>query len=616
MSFSLSRREALQAATLGSIAVLAARSSAGILQGRHDGFVRGEMSGAQALVETLLAEGADRVYGIPGAQDNELWDAMKTKGLAYLLVTHENSAAMMADGYARSTGKPGVICIVPGPGVTNALTGIGEAFLDSVPMVCIVCDVACGERAHAFQVHELPNTAILQPVTKHVFAVANVCEIPDVVHAAFELAVCGEPGPVAVVVPYNFFNALHRYHCGPYAPPAVCMEAEATQMAINMLANRKWRVGIYAGMGCMSSSALLIQAAELMQAPVATSVSGKGAMPENHPLAVGWGYGPQATGTAEHAFKDVDLVLALGVRYSEVSTGFYSIPKAPHLIQVDANCDNLGRVVKPDVCVTADTGAFLNRVLECGDAVRRPTDGKLQARIRAWKAEDCKCYCAKYKTCGVDPMHLVLALRRCLCPEALFFMDVSMSEHYAAEAFQVLHPRTYFNPTDNQAMGWSIPAAIGAQFAFPDRQVATLTGDGCFLMSAMEISTAGRACLPVKFFILDDQAFHFMQKLQQQAYHRTTATVLAHLDYAALAQGLGVAYQEIDSDCDLDAAVAAAISRPGPVLVRVAADYGNRPCRWIDAVKEKFKDELSFRQKMRFLSRIGVRTITFSDRND
>jgi len=137
-------------------------------------------------------------------------------------------------------------------------------------------------------------------------------------------------------------------------------------------------------------------------------------------------------------------------------------------------------------------------------------------------------------------MLAVLALRRCTRADALFFMDVSLAEHYAAEAFTAVQPRTYFNPTNNQAMGWSIPAAIGAQRVFPGRQVVTLTGDGCFLMTAMEISTAARECLPVKFFVLDDQAYHYMQKLQQTAYGRTTATILAHLDYAALAKGFGV----------------------------------------------------------------------------
>jgi acetolactate synthase-1/2/3 large subunit len=617
MSISLSRREMLQTAALGSLALLTTgRAEARLLKHKQDGWITGEMTGAQALVETLIAEGTDCVFGIPGAQDNELWDTMKTKGLAYLLATHEYAAAVMADGYARSTGKPGVISIVPGPGVTNALTGIGEALLDSVPMVCIVCDVGCGEHAHAFQVHSLPNAALLQPVTKEVITITDVAEIPNAVRHAFAVACCGEPGPVAVVVPYNFFIELHRFHCPPLAQAGCSIDADACRMAINLLANRKWRIGIYAGLGCMDYSPSLIQVAELLQAPVATSVSGKGVMPDNHPLAVGWGYGPAGTMTAEQVFKDVDLVLALGVRYSEVSTGFYSIPRVPHLIQVDANPNNLGKVVKPDVCVAGDAGAFLSQVIEAQDMLRRPADCKLQCHIRTCKAEDCKRHTTAYRTCGVDPMQLVLALRRCLNHDALFFMDVSLSEHYAAEAFPVFMPRTYFNPTDNQSMGWSIPAAIGAQFACQDRQVVTMTGDGCFLMSAMEISTAGRACLPVKFFVLDDQAYHYMQKLQQQAYRRTTATMLAHLDYAALAKGFGVAYHEIEADCDLDAAVRGALMQDGPVLTRVVADYGARPCRWIDAVRARFTEDLNFQQKMRFASRIGTRAILHQDRND
>jgi acetolactate synthase-1/2/3 large subunit len=186
---------------------------------------------------------------------------------------------------------------------------------------------------------------------------------------------------------------------------------------------------------------------------------------------------------------------------------------------------------------------------------------------------------------------------------------VTVSEHLAAEGFTVCRPRTYFNPTDNQAMGWSVPAAIGAQRAFPDRPVVTLTGDGCFLMSAMEISTAARAGLPVKFFILDDHAYHYMQVLQQPAYLRTNATILARLDYAALAQGLGVAFQEIGSTAQLDAGIRTALCHPGAVLVRVAIDYRRRPIRWLDAVRKKFTDGLTFDQKARFLARIGTRAL-------
>ncbi len=617
MTQPLSRRAVLKTVAAGAVAAALPTVLPGEAEARTTpaGWVVGHMTGARALVETLVAEGTPCVFGIPGAQENELWDEMKSRGLAYLLVTHEYSAACMADGVARSTGRPGVLCVVPGPGVTNALTGIGEALLDSIPLVAIVGDVARGDKYKAFQVHELPQVGLLQQVTKGVFEVAKVEEIPGAVRQAFRLALCGEPGPVAVVVPYNLLIESAKFSSPPLGPRDVPFDEPAFNCALRLLSNRKVRVGIFAGLGCMDFGDALTKVAEVLQAPVATSVSGKGSISECHPLAVGWGYGPQGTRTAEEAFKNVDLVLAVGVRYSEVSTGFYAIP--PHrVIQVDANPNNLGKVVKPEVCVHADAGVFLTKLLEQAPLICRPANADLAANIKQWKCNELKENRKCYNRCGVDPMALILALRKVACPDALVFVDVSATEHWAAEAMTTTQPRTYFNPTDNQAMGWSIPAALGAQRVDAGRQVVTLTGDGCFLMTAMEISTAARACLPVKFFILDDQAFHYMQALQQQAYKRTTATVLARLDYEALAKGFGVAYQEIAEPRELEAGIRGALEHNGPVLVRVVTDYGQRPLRWLKATKDRFTKELSTEQKVRFLARLGARSLDLHPQND
>src|SRR5262249_21185175 len=248
-------------------------------------------------------------------------------------------------------------------------------------------------------------------------------------------------------------------------------------------------------------------------------------------------------------------VLAVGVRFSEVSTGFYSLPSRGKLIHVDANPCNLGQIMKPHVCVHADAGVFLHSLAERADCLSRRGDPHLGTSIQRFKAKEGKKNAEPYAGCGVDPMTFLITLRRLACPDALTFVDVTVAEHWAAEVFETYFPRTYFNPTDNQSMGWSIPAALGAQRVFPGRQTLTVTGDGCLLMSAMEISTAARECLPVKFFILDDQAYGFMQLLQQPAYRRTTATVLARLDYGALAQALGVGYQHIAADCELESAI-------------------------------------------------------------
>jgi acetolactate synthase-1/2/3 large subunit len=620
MSNTLSRRDLLRVTAAAGVAALPQQAEGGILplpRNVPPGWVVGRMTGAAALTEALIAEGTECVFGIPGAQMNELWDTFKQRELPYLLVTHEFSAACMADGYARSKGKPGVLCIVPGPGLTNAISGIGEALLDSVPMVCVVGDIGRGDHFHHFQVHDLPQVGILRNVTKQVIVVQHESQIPGAIRQAFQLAMCGEPGPVGVVVPYNLLIETHHYNSAPLAPAGLPWDEAAANRALGLLSNNRLRVGIYAGMGCMDHSHALVQLAELLQAPVATSIAGKGVISETHPLSVGWGYGPQGTRTAEQTFRHVDLVLAIGVRFSEVSTGFYSLPQHRHLIHVDINPNNLGRIMRTEVCVNADAGVFLNHCLSHADAIRRPANPHLINHIHARKCADLREYQQTFAQCGVDPVALLLALRRLTEPDALTFVDVTCSQYWTTEVFRTVQPRTFFNPTNNQAMGWSIPAAIGAQRVNIGRQTLTITGDGCFLMSAMEVSTAARENLPVKFFILDDQAYHYMQLLQQPAYLRTTATILARLNYASLAQGWGVAYQEIRSTDQLEPCIRGALCHNGPVLVRVVTDYRRRPIRWIDAARARYTQELSAEQKVRFLARIGSRAIDLHPpRND
>jgi acetolactate synthase-1/2/3 large subunit len=362
-------------------------------------------------------------------------------------------------------------------------------------------------------------------------------------------------------------------------------------------------------MGCMDYSGNLAKVADMLQAPVATSVSGKGVISDSHPLAVGWGYGAQGTHTAQRAFRKVDVVLAVGVRFSEVSTGFYCFPRHAWMIHVDACAANLGKVMKTHVCVHADSGVFLARLLEHQAQLARPSDTALQDTIRRWRGEDAACHAKVYARCGVDVLAFLLALRLAVSCDTVVFTDVALGQHLAAEAFAVYQPRTYFNPVDNQAMGWSIPAAIGAQRVLPGRQVVVVTGDGCMLMSAMEMLTASREGLPVKFFALDNHVYYYMQLLQKQPYRRTTATYFGRIDYVGLARGLGVKHVELNARDDLEAQIRGILALPGPVLVSVPADYGQRPIRWIEAVKKRFTEELSTEQKVRFLSRMSRRAL-------
>ncbi len=611
------RRLALQA--LGAAATLPAIQGQALGKPRPDGGIRGKMSGARALVETLITEGVGCVYGIPGAQENEFWDAMKQAGLPYLLSTHEFSAACMADGYARSTGRPGVLAVVPGPGITNAATGLGEALLDSIPLVALVGDVARGEKYRPFQVHEIPAHRVLEGVTKKVLYCPDASQIPCLTREAFRLAMDGEPGPVAVMIPYTQLVDATRYDVPGPLPRTVVWDQEGFDRAVACMSDRRCRVGLFVGQGCLDHAPLVTRVAEMLQAPVATTVSGKGAIDAFHPLSVGWGYGPAASSVAEKAFAHVDIVLAVSVRYSEVSTGFYSIPEHKCVIQVDSCADNIGQVVKVAAGVNSDAGLFLDRLLAEEARLARPLNPVLPNDIAKWRHQQEKAFHAshqKRKSTGIDPMDLVLALRERRACDSLMFVDVTISEHWAAEAVHVRQPRTYFNPTDNQGMGWSIPAAIGAARVHPGRQVFTLTGDGCFLMAGQEISTAAREHLPVAFFIIDDHAYHYMQALQEKAYDRTTATRLARLDYEALARGYGVGYMEIGPADNLQAAVDAALATNGPLLVRVVAEYTDRPVRWLDATRKRYISELSVAQKTRFLTRLGSRALQLRDRSD
>lgn len=621
----LDRRELWQGlAVAGGAAVALSQASASNPKSARTGWVTGRMSGARAIAETLAAEGVGCVYGIPGAQQNEMWDEFKSRGVPYLLASHEFSAACMADGYARSTGRPGVVCVVPGPGITNALTGLGEALLDSSPIVAIVGDVANGDRYRPFQVHSLCQVDLLKPVCKCVYPVVEGKQISATIRQAFRDAVTGEPGPVAVVIPYNLLIEVMEINSGPVADPGVPFDDAAFERAVAFLADRSQRVGIYAGLGCMDQGASLVTAAEMLQAPIATSVSGKGCVPETHPLAVGWGYGTHASTVAEKAFardprhplkSGVTTLLAIGVKFSEVSTGYYGNPRIKHVVHVDTNANNLGKVVPADVCVHADAGLFLSRLLACRDRLARPADELLCKRIQEAKAEqDAALKHTSQSKCGIDPLAVVAALRDHLPESAMLFTDVTASEHLAAEYIRVGHPRSYFNPVDNQAMGWALPAAIGAQRIHGNRTVAVLAGDGAFFMAMQELATTARDCLPVKLFLLDDHAFHYMQMLQKPAYHRTTATHLPQINYRALATAFGVAYMDVTAQDQLPDAVRGAVAHRGSILIRIATDYGDRKIRWIEAVRHKFSKELTAAQKARFLARIGARAMTGAER--
>jgi acetolactate synthase I/II/III large subunit len=623
LSPKVSRREVLSA--LGAVGTIAAVSAVGP-QARADRVelgrfskrtgVHGKMTGAQAVAAALCCQGVRCVFGIPGAQTNELWDALKARGVPYLLTAHEASASVMADASARVTGEPGVFSVVPGPGLTNALTGIGEALFDSIPVVGIISDIDRSPRAPIGQVHGLANAALLRPVVKALLEIRHQAEIPGALFEAFRIARAGEPGPAAILVPYPLYSEVWDYDQSVPPPYPAPFDESAYVRVVQHLMNRRRRVGIYAGLGCVEAGPALAAVAELLQAPVATSVSGKGCIPDSHPLAVGWGYGKQGTRAAEAAFKEVDLVLAVGVRFSEVSTASLAIPRHDALIHVDVNPQNLGRNVPAHVTLCADSRVFFDRLLVDGEAIRRAPCPRLWQTIqRSRQVDRCEAATVRITPC-VDPMFFLNQFKATLGPDELIFVDVTAATHWASETIEVQGPRRYITPADNQSMGWAIPAAIGAQRVRPDRQVVCVTGDGCFLMSAIEMSTAARCGLPVKFFVLDDGSYHYMQMLQEPVYRRTTATEIARIDYAAFAQAVGLSFNQIVDNADALTGIQRALSIPGPVLTRVAISYEGREIRWLNALRSQYLNKLPNNQKLRLAARVGERVLTPGDDSD
>ena len=245
-------------------------------------------------------------------------------------------------------------------------------------------------------------------------------------------------------------------------------------------------------------------------------------------------------------------------------------------------------------------------------AIRRPANPALWRKIAHYRDVDRRENGRTQITSGVDPMSFLMHLRGILGPDELIFVDVTASSHWAAEAIDLPGPRRYFTPANNQSMGWAIPASIGAQRVRPDRTVVSISGDGCFLMSALEMSTAARANLPVKFFVLDDGAYHYMQMFQNPSYRRTTATELARVDFGAYAQAMGLGYNVIGNNADIPAGLARTLNYPGPILTRVCISYEGRDIRWLSAAKGAYLNHLSGDQKLRLANRVVSRSL---DRN-
>jgi len=503
------------------------------------------MSGSRALIKALEREGVDVVFGIPGGAIMPVYDELLNSGLRHVLARHEQSAAHMADGYARASGRVGVCMATSGPGATNLLTGVATAYLDSTPLVAITGQVPTHMMGRdAFQ--EIDAVGIYTHVTKYSFQPQRPEEIPWTVRAAFFLASTGRTGPVHIDLPKDvqtgeaemaFPDAVEIRGYRPYVPP----DPAAVARALDMLLESE-RPIILAGGGVIKSGAhdYLLQLAESALIPVANTLMGKGAIPEDHPLALGL-VGMHGTVQANKLVNEADLILAIGVRFSDRTTmevrGF--APDA-RIVHFDVDPTEVGKNVRASHAVIGDLRSSLKLLLEMfRERARTGNWGAWRRRVNEVSSE------WRDRILGTksefSPPYLLKAMREVLPPGAIVATEVGQNQMWAALYFRALRPRTFITSGGLGTMGFGFPAAIGAKAARPDVPVVDIAGDGSFMMTMNSLATSIDEKLPVIVVILNNSSLGMVAQWQRLFYNRRYAATLfgANPDFVRLAESFG-----------------------------------------------------------------------------
>ena len=527
-------------------------------------------TGGAWVVEALRAEGVRHVFGIPGVHNLAVYDALFAQsdapGIAHVLARHEQGAAFMADGYARASGEPGVVLVTTGPGATNVLTPLAESYASSVPIVVVMSDVArdlLGRELGAL--HEVPNQIdCFRPITRWAETVTEGPAITTAIAGAFDLLRTGRPGPVALSIPNDVLGesseAVVRTGRAGRRPP--CHPNEIADAA-RMLAGAE-RPLVVAGGGVVSAGAEaeLVAVARRLGAPVITTVMGRGVIPETDPLWLGVMPNKRAT---EDAFREADVVLAVGCRFAARSTKglLLNLEFAPHqaLIHLDLDPTVIGKMFKPALGIVGDAKDGLTRLaaaLGSGTPATRWETTRLDERRGAASAR----YTPVLR-------EFMAALRAGVPADGIVAHDQT-GVSYWAEWFQpVLASRTFLYPIGSATLGYAVPAAIGAQIACPGRAVVAVVGDGGFMFSVNELATAVKYRLPIAFLIVNDDRYGAIKWLQEAMFGRWGEADLANPDFVALAHAFGARGERLSSTVALPAALAAAFRAEGPTVLEL-----------------------------------------------
>ena len=570
-----------------------------------------KLTGGEIVVRALEDEGIRHTFGIPGTHNIELYDALESSSLVRpVLITDEQSAGFMADGLWRATGQLGCVNIVPGAGLTHALSGIAEAFMDGVPMLVLGCGIRRDVR-RAYQLHDIDQLAIARPVTKAQFRPASGDELYPTIRTACALARSGTPGPVMVEVSVDLYLTRHDVDPErwkpPVAPPLPAPNAEEIGRVVQLLTAEGAQPLLYVGLGAQGAASELVTLAERLDAPVATTIQGKGVFPESHPLFLWNGFGAAAPPFARSVAGDCTVTLAIGCRFSEVGTGSYGLSIPGPLVHVDINAEVFQKNFPAKLGIVSDARAFLLALLANldsparGAAIQTPLRRRIgagHAEVRATRLEHCS-------QARVTPCILLEAIQRQFGADTVFTSDSGNGTFLAMECLRLERPGHFLAPVDYSCMGYSVPAAIGAGLGRRDTPVVALAGDGAFLMTGLELLTAASQQIPVAVFILRDRELAQIAQFQSTAFNRRTASVLPDFHVGSIAEAVGVEWLSIDTYRDVESIVGAAyatIKAGRPVLVDVAIDYSEKTWFTKGVVKTTLL-RMSWRDRLRFVAR-------------
>ena len=569
-------------------------------------------TGAWLSVYALEQIGVKHTFGIPGVHNTELYDELnKSERITPILVTHEGCGAFMADAISRTsdTGDTiGCLAIVPAAGMTHAMSGIGEAYLDGVPMLVISGGIRRDSGKH-YQLHEIDQQRILEGITKAAFLVRTHNEVIPTIYRAYEIATSGEPGPAFVELSGDVqlfsgeVSELPAYQ-REWKPPAV--DRAKISEAASLIKSAK-RIGVYAGWGAREATAEVTELAELLGAPVATTLQGLSVFPANHPLHAGMGFGPSAVPAARKAFEGCDCLIAVGVRFAELATGSYGMTIPATLIHVDINPRVFNKNYPARVAVEADAGNALRVLIdELKQNGVRPGDAtSVKQTIKSEKDAFFRSWTEKTNKNRVGPGIFFRELRARLDDDAYVVVDDGNHTFLAAELFPVHRSKHFISPTDFNCMGYCVPATVGVKLTHPDKQVVGVVGDGAFLMTGLEIITAARLGLGAIFCVFNDGELAQISQLQTVPLNRKTCTVLGELKVEGIAAATGAAYLRMQNDLRAGTVLdeALKISRGGrPVIVDVNVDY-SRKSEFTKGIVKVSLGRFPFDQKLRFIGR-------------